>query len=144
MIRPRVMESQSSSDRVLACVAHLVTFVAPVIAPLAMFAATTHSPRFVRLHVACSLIEAITTKLLLFLVIVASLVHTFGQLSGLADGKPTEEVLMAAVIKLALVWLIVGSIALYDLVKTILLARRAYLGHEPTGWSVRLANRWLS
>lgn len=138
------MSPVSQSDRLLAGMSHLSAFVAPLLGPAVFAFATLKRPGFVRRHALASLIDAMTLKFLIIIAFVVSLAITIAQVAGkLQAGESlfSQEALVQMGMKLVVTWIILGLVALWDMVKTIRQAVRGLNGQEPTGGVARIAAR---
>lgn len=143
MRKDSVIEA-TPQERLIACVNHISGIFVPLLGPLAFLAIWgTRSP-FIRAHVIAALLDAITRKLFLIVAFVVSLTVTLVRLNEriqAGESLVSREALIEMGVKLVVVWIVLGLVALYDLVKTLLQARSAYTGALPRGMARRLANR---
>lgn len=140
------MPPLTQGDRLLAGMSHLSAFVAPVLGPAVISILTMKSSAFVRRHALASFVDALTLKFLLIIAFVVSISISIAQVAGkLQSGESllSQEALMQMGIKLIVTWIILGIVALWDMVKTIRQAIRALTGVEPTGYAARFASKWV-
>lgn len=138
------MPQLTQGDRLLAGMSHLSAFVAPVLGPAVMSMLTMKSNDFVRRHALASLVDSLTLKFLLIVAFVISIMISIAQLAGkLQSGESllSQEALMQMGIKMIVTWIILGLVALWDMVKTIRQAIRALTGIEPKGYAAKFASK---
>jgi uncharacterized membrane protein len=130
-MEPAVQLEASQKERTMACVMHLGTIPAPIIAPICGLVIGGMKSKYVRAHALQSLYETLLVNLLLGIAMVVSFSYTLYSLWILYQNDWQGWDWRSFILRFVVGWIILGALWLYNMISALRQAQRAMQGQWP-------------
>lgn len=133
----------TQKEQNIAAIMHLAAIPAPYLGPI-IAAITNRKSKFILFHALSAMISQVLTTLLLGSISIASIAYSLYDLYG-KNWDISQIDWKMTLIKTAVVWLMLGLFALWNVVTAISLALRTYSHGWPKRFSLsqRIAAKWV-